>query len=72
MGARSIDEFCKDHRISRATFYNLKKVGKAPAEMVVGTRRLISDEAAEAWRRAREADAEVATHPVAARVATAA
>jgi hypothetical protein len=55
--AQSIDEFCRDNGISRATYYNLKRVQKAPIEMAVGHRRLISAEAAEAWRRAREAEA---------------
>jgi len=55
--AYSITEFCAAHRISRATFYNLIKAGQAPRLMAVGGRRLVSKEAAEAWRRAREADA---------------
>jgi predicted DNA-binding transcriptional regulator AlpA len=53
--AFSIDEFCNEHGISRATFYNLKKTGEAPQEMKVGARRLISIEAAAAWRRQMEA-----------------
>ena len=57
MSAKSIDEFCEAHRFSRATYYNLKRTGKAPNEMAVGSRRLISDESAEQWRRDREADA---------------
>ena len=56
MGAKNIETFCKDHGISRATYYNLKRAGKAPVEMAVGSRRLISDEAAERWRRERETD----------------
>jgi hypothetical protein len=54
-GAYSISEFCAAHRISRATYYNLRKSGKAPVEMEVGARRLISDEAAATWRRLMEA-----------------
>lgn len=53
--AFSISEFCALHNISRSTFYNLKKVGKAPAEMEVMGRRLISEEAAATWRRQMEA-----------------
>jgi predicted DNA-binding transcriptional regulator AlpA len=49
--AFSIAEFCALHGISRATFYNLKKAGKAPREMEVLGRRLISDEAAAQWRQ---------------------
>jgi len=52
--AYSIEEFCEANRISRATYYNLRKVGKAPSEMKVMTRTLISIEAAEAWRRQME------------------
>jgi hypothetical protein len=53
-GASTIDEFCAAHKISRATFYNLLKIGKAPRVMVVMRRRLISDESAAAWRRQME------------------
>jgi hypothetical protein len=53
-GADSIDAFCKAHSISRATFYNLKGRGKAPKTLVVGRRRLVSHEAAAAWRRSME------------------
>lgn len=55
--AQSIPEFCLDHGISRATYYNLRKRGLAPREMEVLGRRLISLEAAQAWRTDREADA---------------
>jgi predicted DNA-binding transcriptional regulator AlpA len=54
--AFSINEFCIDHGISRATFYNLKRDGKAPALMTVNTRKLISVEAAAAWRARMEAE----------------
>jgi hypothetical protein len=53
-GARSIDQFCADHNISRAFFYLLRNRGEGPVEMAIGKRRLISDEAAAAWRRERE------------------
>jgi predicted DNA-binding transcriptional regulator AlpA len=52
--AASVDQFCAAHSISRATFYNLRKAGKGPSEMKVGNRTLISEEAAEAWRRRME------------------
>lgn len=48
--AISIKNFCAAHNISRATFYNLMKAQNAPATMLVGRRRLISTEAAQAWR----------------------
>jgi predicted site-specific integrase-resolvase len=52
--AFSIPEFCSEHSISRATFYNLRKDGKAPVVMQVNGRILISRESAEAWRRSME------------------
>jgi predicted DNA-binding transcriptional regulator AlpA len=55
--AYSINEFCALHNISRSTYYNLKKSGQAPKEMVVMGRRLISDEAGAQWRRQMEAAA---------------
>jgi hypothetical protein len=56
--AFTVEEFCDAHRISRARYYELKRQGLTPVEMVVGRRRLISYEAAERWRRAREAAAQ--------------
>jgi excisionase family DNA binding protein len=52
--AYSVDEFCERHRISPQLFYKLKPQGLMPATFKVGTRVLISREAADAWRRARE------------------
>lgn len=49
--AFTIAEFCDAHRISRSKFYQLLKTGMAPRLMKVGTRRIVSIEAAEAWRR---------------------
>jgi hypothetical protein len=60
--AFSVPEFCDAHRISKARYYELKQQGLTPVEMVVGRRRIISHEAAEQWRRQREA----AAHPTAA------
>ena len=51
----SVLEFCDAHRISRARYYELKALGLAPVEMHIGKRRIISTEAAEQWRRQREA-----------------
>ena len=53
--ASSIDEFCAAHGISRAMFYKIQKQGRGPRIMAVGTRQLISDEAAAEWRRQMEA-----------------
>ena len=52
--AFSIAEFCAMHGISRAHFYNLRKLGLGPLEMNCGGRRLISIEAASDWRRKLE------------------
>ncbi len=52
--AYSIEEFCWRHRISPQLFYKLKPQGLMPVTFNVGTRVLISREAAAAWRRARE------------------
>ena len=53
--AYSVEQFCEAHSISRAMFYLLRKSGDGPRVMRVGRRTLVSTEAAEAWRRAREA-----------------
>jgi hypothetical protein len=51
-GASTIPEFCERHRISVAFFYELKKIKKAPRVTHLGTRRIITDEDAAAWRKA--------------------
>jgi hypothetical protein len=58
--AYSVDEFCARHRISSQLFYKLKPQGLMPVTFNVGTRVLISREAATAWRRARETAAKLA------------
>ena len=50
--AYSVEEFCRRHRISVQLFYKLRP--EMPATFNVGNRRLISREAAAAWRRERE------------------
>jgi hypothetical protein len=50
--AYSVDEFCARHRISVQLFYKNRK--QMPRTFNVGKRRLISKEAAAAWRRERE------------------
>ncbi|BAR62426.1 hypothetical protein JQ614_19455 [Bradyrhizobium diazoefficiens] len=52
--AYSIDEFCARHRISRRLFYKLKSEGLMPPTFYLGTRVLISREAAAVWLRACE------------------
>ena len=50
--AFSVNEFCARHRISVQLFYKNRK--QMPRTFNVGTRVLISKEAAAAWRRERE------------------
>jgi hypothetical protein len=52
--AFSITEFCRRHSFSKAHFYVLKAAGLGPREMRVHGRVLISKEAEQEWRRARE------------------
>jgi hypothetical protein len=52
--AFTIREFCEAHRISQAFYYDLRRDGLAPREMMIGARRVISAEAAADWRRERE------------------
>jgi hypothetical protein len=52
--AYSIDEFCARHRISAQLFYKLKPLGSMPVTFNVGSRVLISREAADAWRRDKQ------------------
>jgi hypothetical protein len=52
--AYTIEEFCAAHRLSPAMYFKLKTQGLGPREMEVGTRKIISGEAAADWRRARE------------------
>ena len=54
LDAYSIPEFCRRHNISRGSYYNLKARDEGPREARVLNRILITKEAAEAWRRARE------------------
>ena len=56
--AFSIEEFCRRHRISVQLFYKNRR--QMPSTFNVGTRVLISKEAAAAWRRQREQAAQVA------------
>ena len=46
--ALSIAGFCRAHGISESMYFKLRAQGLAPREMIVGTRKLISREAAAA------------------------
>ena len=52
----TISDFCASERISRAMYYKLKRDGKGPREMAVGSHKRISPEARADWRREREQD----------------
>jgi hypothetical protein len=52
----TIAEWCEARRLSRAMFYRLDALGLAPLTHYAGAKRLISDEADNAWVRAREAE----------------
>lgn len=45
----TVSEFCKAAKISRATFYVLRREGKAPVNVKVGKRTLISRQSFENW-----------------------
>lgn len=55
--AYSVQEFCRLHSISRAMLYKLIKSGRGPKILKIGTRSLITAEAAAGWRRDMEAAA---------------
>jgi predicted DNA-binding transcriptional regulator AlpA len=54
--AYTIEEFCQRHRMSRAGYYKLRNQGRTPVEMRLGSKVLISREAAAEWRRRIEAE----------------
>ena len=53
LDALTVDQFCLLHNISNATYYKLRKEGRAPAVMHLGAKVLISREDAAAWRAER-------------------
>ena len=55
--ALTVEEFCRRHNISRTSFYELLKDGLGPRCLRIGSRRLISREAAADWRRQMEQQA---------------
>jgi hypothetical protein len=59
----TINEFCQREKICRSTFYNLRRAGKAPRVMLVGSKMRISPEARLDWHRDREAEAAAAGRP---------
>jgi hypothetical protein len=51
----TVAEFCDAHRISRAKLYQLWKAGIGPRVLRIGSKVIITCEAAADWRREREA-----------------
>jgi excisionase family DNA binding protein len=52
--AFTLNGFCEALGISRAMFYKLLKAGQAPRFAKIGSKILITTEAAAEWLRARE------------------
>jgi hypothetical protein len=50
----TISEFCETEKISRATYYYLRALGRGPAEIAFGKVRRISHEARREWRESME------------------
>jgi predicted DNA-binding transcriptional regulator AlpA len=53
----SVKQFCADHGISRSFFYKLIQQGRGPRVTKLGTRTLVSADAAAAWRARMECSA---------------
>ncbi len=58
-GAFTVAQFCEAHSFTKVLFYKLLKEGRGPRIMKVGTRTLISVEAAADWRREMEQGATI-------------
>lgn len=57
MSGKTIAEWCRGYNVSRSTFYNLKRLNKAPRLLMLNGGFRITPEADAEWRRDREADA---------------
>lgn len=57
--AFSVAEFCAANRLSKATFYNLLRDGRAPKIMKVGRRTLIPASAVREWQERMVAGTEL-------------
>jgi hypothetical protein len=56
-GSKTVDEFCRDNRISRSFYYKMRRLGIGPDEMRHGAIVRITREAEAAWQRRGEARA---------------
>jgi hypothetical protein len=52
--AYTVNEFCDAHRISRSKLYQLWATRSGPRFIQIGTKRIITTEAAAKWRHAGE------------------
>lgn len=50
----TVAEFCSAHKISRSKLYQLWRSGMGPRTIKIGSKNLITAEAANAWRRQLE------------------
>lgn len=57
--AFSVAQFCEAHGFTKVLFYKLLKEGRGPRIMKVGSRTLVSTEAAAEWRKSMEDGAQV-------------
>lgn len=55
--ALSIERFCQQHSISLSFYFKLAAAGLGPKTIAIGSRRLITREAASEWRSQRAAAA---------------
>lgn len=53
----TVGEFCRIYKISRGFFYKLKKSGRGPVAIKVGSRTLITTGAADRWCEKMESEA---------------
>jgi excisionase family DNA binding protein len=58
--AFSIREFSRLHGLSVSFVYQLISEGRGPATIKIGSRRLVTREAAEAWRKSLVAESRAA------------
>ena len=56
----SIPEWCELRRVCRATYYNRKKLGRAPRSIKIGNKRIITAEEDAAWVQREIAETEAA------------
>ena len=61
----TLDQFCRQHNISRPFYYKLKAQGLGLHDFKLGSKTMISRDAAAAWRREREAGSQDAAHAAA-------